>query len=251
MLSLILCDDDHFTLGIASSLLTEAIQRNRADAQIVCSASSGSELLHYIKKTPGPYLYFLDFDLGKEELNGIDLVKRIYQIDPDARIVFVTSHVEKGMDILRSGIRAFGFIDKTPDQEKMISEYRKYLRMAAAPGDAPAEAVPTLTLPIGFDETVELNIPDILYVDAVKAISHSICYHTQDGSSVTVRDSIEHAQTLLGTDFIRCHRSVLVNKKHVISLKNGVLTLSNRECVSYALGKKKEIMHACFSQNNL
>ena len=43
--------------------------------------------------------------------NGVDLVRQIYHTDPGGKIVFVTGHGEKGMDILRSGVRPFGFIE--------------------------------------------------------------------------------------------------------------------------------------------
>ena len=68
----------------------------------------------------------------------------------------------------------------------------------------------TVELPIGIDETVRLPVSEILYVDSVKTVAHSICYHTFDGSEVTVRDTIEHAQEQLEDQVIRCRCSVLV-----------------------------------------
>ncbi len=247
MLNIIICDDDPFTLRLSASLLNKAISRSRADACLSCIASSGGELINFINNSPGSYLYFLDYDFGKEELNGVDLVKRIYRRDADAKIVFVTSHTEKGMEILKSGIRAFGFIEKTPEQDKMISEYVKYLNMAAVPV-VPDASVPMIRLPLGIDEAAELPISEIVYVDSVKAVAHSICYHTFDGSEITVRDTIEHALELLGPGFIRCHRSVLVNKRHVLSVKNGLVRLANGESAVCAMGKRKEVVAACFKK---
>ena len=43
--------------------------------------------------------------------NGVDLVRQIYHTDPGGKIGFVTGHGKKGMDILRSGVRPFGFIE--------------------------------------------------------------------------------------------------------------------------------------------
>ena len=254
MLKIVVCDDDRFTLELISGLLDKAISISKVEARIVCLASTGRELLNYIQNTPDSHLYFLDFDLGKSELNGIDLVRKIYQADPQGKVVFVTRHGDKGMEILRSGIRAFGFIEKRPEQKQMVAEYVRYLVMAEPVADKSTGALgvaqevgPWIELPIGIDEAVTLQVPDISFVDSVKTVAHSICYHTFDESEVTVRDTIEHAQELLGEDFIRCHRSVLVNKNHVLSYKNGLLQLSNGAAVSCALGKKKAVMAACFS----
>ncbi len=250
MLKIVICDDDQFTLQLAASMVEKAIRTSKAEARIVCLASAGGELLNFIQNKSESYLYFLDFDFGKTELNGIDLVRRIYQTDPEGKIVFVTSHTDKGMEILRSGIQAFGFIEKNPQQNKMVEEYIKYLKMAASiPSDSPV--ISFIELPIGIDETVRLSIQEIAFVDSVKTVAHSICYHTFDGSEVTVRDTIEHARDMLGEDFIRCHRSVLVNKNHVVSLKNGILKLSNGAAVSCAMGKRKDVIEACFSKEDV
>ena len=207
MLPIILCDDDHFTLQLLSELLERAIRQSKVEAKLVCLASTGQELLQFIRGG-GSYLYFLDYDLGRDSLNGVDLVRQIYHTDPGGKIVFVTSHGEKGMDILRSGVRPFGFIEKCVDQNEMVREYIRYLKMAvpeqqnSAVGDA-------IELPIGIDETVRLPVSEILYVDSVKTVAHSICCHLT-GQGVTARETIEHAQEQLEDQVIRCRCSVLV-----------------------------------------
>ena len=145
------------------------------------------------------------------------------------------------MDILRSGVRPYGFIEKRVDQNEMILEYIRYLKMAA-PEQEGASDGSGIELPIGIDETVLLPIAEIIYVDSVKTVAHSICYHTFDGSEVTVRDTIEHAHEQLGAQFIRCHRSVLVNEAHILSLQGGMLKLSNGIFVTCALGRRKAIL---------
>lgn len=130
MLNIIICDDDHFTLQMLSTLLERAISQSRVNAKLVCLTSAGQDLLQFIC-TGEDYLYFLDYDFGRESLNGIDPVRQIYQTDPNGKIVFVTSHGDKGMDILRSGIRPFGFIEKSMNHDKMVQEYVRYLQMAA------------------------------------------------------------------------------------------------------------------------
>lgn len=246
MQNIIICDDDQFTLQMLSVLLERAIGQSRTEARLVCLASTGEELLQFIHRG-GNYLYFLDFDFGRESLNGIDLVRQIYQIDPNGKIVFVTSHADKGMDILRSGVRPFGFMEKSVNQGKMVREYIHYLQMAAPHKGVLADGL-FVELPIGIEETVRLAVSKISYVDTVKTAAHSICYHTFDGSEITVRDTLEHAQEQLGETFLRCHRSILVNYRHILSLQNGMIKLSNGEFVVCALGKRKMIQEICLKR---
>ena len=70
MLPVIVCDDDSFTLHTISELLKRSIESCGQNARIACLTASGRELLGFIQKNPGTYLYFLDFDLGRQELNG-------------------------------------------------------------------------------------------------------------------------------------------------------------------------------------
>lgn len=246
MQNIIICDDDQFTLQMLSVLLERAIGQSRTEARLVCLASTGEELLQFIHRG-GNYLYFLDFDFGRESLNGIDLVRQIYQIDPNGKIVFVTSHADKGMDILRSGVRPVGFMEKSVNQGKMVREYIHYLQMAAPHKGVLADGL-FVELPIGIEETVRLAVSKISYVDTVKTAAHSICYHTFDGSEITVRDTLEHAQEQLGETFLRCHRSILVNYRHILSLQNGMIKLSNGEFVVCALGKRKMIQEICLKR---
>lgn len=247
MLKIKICDDDDFTVRLIHGLLEKAIEISKIDAQIVCKASSGVDILNFIHKNAGSFLYFLDFDFGRKELNGIDLAKKIYQYDANGKIVFVTSHGEKGMAILQSGVQAFGFIEKDPNQQSMIASLVKYLKMTV-PALCQIPDSPILELTIGIDETTCLALSDIIYVDSVKTVAHSICYHTFNGSEITVRDTIEHALKLLGTGFIRCHRSTIVNKEQVVSVKNGLVKLSNGVMVCCAIGKRKELMELCLEK---
>lgn len=64
---------------------------------------------------------------------------------------------------------------------------------------------------MGLDEKVRIPLSQITYVDPVKTVPHSICYHTFDGSEITVRDTIEHALLLLGCGFMKSHRSVILS----------------------------------------
>lgn len=248
MIKIVICDDDDFTVKLISELLTKAIKTSKVNAKIVCKAASGTDILNFIQNTSDSFLYFLDFDFGKKELNGIDLVKKIYQYDPTGKVVFVTSHGEKGIPILQSGIQAFGFIEKNPNQQIMTAACVKYLKMADSDCISPSEA-PMLEFSIGIDETISLPLSDILYVDSVKTIAHSICYHTFDGSEITIRDTMEHALELLGTGFIRCHRCVIINKEQVVSIKNGLIRLSNGVMVACSINKRKEIMELCLKNN--
>jgi len=129
MLGIIICDDDRFMLDSSVKAAQLCIQRDNLNLRVLCATQNFKEILLFIEKNPGVYLYFLDIDFGRDSLNGVDVAKIIKKKEPHSKIVFVTSHADMGMDILKSGVEAFGFIEKTSDKNKMLQGYKKYLNL--------------------------------------------------------------------------------------------------------------------------
>ena len=262
MLSIIICDDDKFMMEMSASAVQQCIAKGNYDARIACMTQDATELLAFIKKnpncTPCGRLYFLDIDLGRANLNGVDIARLIKKQEPTAKIVFVTSHADMGMSILKSGVEAFGFIEKTANKSKILNEYKKYIHMLCAEqshiADAQDDASVThmsnadtdvVRLLIGIDEYISIPISQILYVDTDKTVSHFVRYHTVDGSDISVRDTIENVLQKLGESFMKSHRSVIINKNYVVSVSDGVVNFASGEKADCSFRLRSNVMKAC------
>jgi len=246
MVGIIICDDDRFMLDMSAEAARVCIAKEKLDASIICATQDYKEVLLFIEKNAGSYLYFLDIDFGRDNLNGVDIAKLIKKKEPLSKIVFVTSHADMGMDILKSGVEAFGFIEKTADRSKMLQGYRKYIHLALEriPGKS-VIAEPSIRLLVGIDEYVYLPISQILYVETDKTVSHFVRYHTVDGSNISVRDTIENVLKSLGDDFMKSHRSVIVNKNYVVSVADGVVIFASGERAACSFRLKNDVMRKC------
>ena len=241
MLKIILMDNDTFTCAMLAEIIGNLIREKGWDASIVCQASSTKEVVTFLEKNPEDYLFFLDVDMGNNELNGLDFSYYIRKKYPEAKIVFVTSHVEKSMDILKSGVEPFGFIEKQFNMKLMKRDFRGCIAKLCSHDDYDLEEKgPVISIPIGIDEEIKIPVERIAYVEAIKNLAHNICYHTVDGSQITVRDTLSHAKEMLGEDFVLSHRSVLVNQKQVIGVEKDQLRLSNGMLVACAVGKRSQ-----------
>lgn len=238
MIKIIICEDDHFTRNWICEIVETAIRDMALSAEIVCRSAKANEVLQYMAKNPGDYLFFLDLDLGAKRLGGLDLARELRKEFSLSKIVFVTSHGEKSMEILKSGVEPFGFIEKNMSRKVMIREFSDVFQKLR---DAEKVGVEErhIELPIGIDEYISLPVRRISYVESLKNKPHHICYHTIDGSQIIVRDTLFHALELLGEDFETSHRSVVVNKKHVTEVGKTQIKLSTGEYVICALGKRK------------
>ena len=87
-------------------------------------------------------------------------------------------------------------------------------------------------------------------MEAVKTKSHCICYHTVNGSSITVRETIDHALETLGEGFMKSHRSVIVQKCHMISLSDGMVKFINGDTVPCSFRQRNEIKGVIYGKQS-
>lgn len=240
MLKIILCDDDPFILRLGADKINHMIGTQGFDAKVVSLASGSNELFSYIKNNPSQYLIFLDLDFGNGNLNGIDVAKALRQTESDCKIVFTTNHQEMAMNVLKSGVEPFGFLEKTSDLATLCDGYRKYIVMLLNQTRSEASDSSILLNP-GMDEDISVLLEDIVYLETEKNVSHGITYHTINGSVITIISTLDVEQKRLGDGFIRVHRSYLVNKRHILRMKEGFLKLSNQQEVPCSFRMRSEV----------
>ena len=116
--------------------------RGHAELQVVGEAADGWEAVQKAR-TLKPDLILLD--IGIPNLNGIEAAKRIREVDPATRIVFLTQNSDK--DVIRAalGTGAQGYVLKT---------------------DAGAELLPAVAAVLGGDVFVSSGIKRELPCDA-------------------------------------------------------------------------------------
>lgn len=107
--NVLLIDDDKDFLEV----MTERMQARGLD---VSSSTSAEDALGMIKK--GAYDCIL-LDLQMPGMDGIEALKAIKEIQPEAQIILLTGHatVEKGVEAIKLG--AMDFIEKPADLETL------------------------------------------------------------------------------------------------------------------------------------
>lgn len=244
MIKIILGDDDKFLLQLEREKLDQQIKQLQISAKIIFLSSSDTEILQYVQNNPEPYLCFLDLDFGRGKLNGIDIARQMKQIVPECKIVFVTNHEEMALQVLKSGVEPFGFIEKTTNMNEMSQGYRKYLQLVVKMlknEETVGKPEDEIAIQLGFDEIMKLKKNTIMYVETEKSISHGITYHTIDGSNITVRDSLQLVQERLGEGFIKIHRAVIVNKDMIIGMQGADIVLSDGNTLPCSIRLKNSI----------
>jgi DNA-binding NarL/FixJ family response regulator len=117
----ILVTDDYAAWRRQVRLLLQA----RPEWQVIVEASDGLDAVEKAQ-TVKPDLILLDIGLPK--LNGIEAARRIKQLSPSSRIIFLSQN--NGLDIVRAALStgARGYVRKTDVKKELIPAMEAVLR---------------------------------------------------------------------------------------------------------------------------
>ena len=209
MLKVIIVEDNEKQRKTISEIIENTIIREKIDAKIIESTSKVEDVTACIKEIEDNFIVFLDIDL-KQSINGIKLGEHIRERWPNCFLVFITSHSEMSYLTFEYKLEALDFIIK--DNFAQMKGRIEGVLMKASERSAlkPDRKI----LGVETDEAI-INIPleEILFFETANA-SHKIRIHAKDRQ-------IEYYGTLialtekLDDNFIRCHKSFVVNKNHI------------------------------------
>lgn len=235
MLKFILCDDNERHNLYLKKAITRVLEINELQGSIIFTANSPGEIIDYSRKNRGKEnVYVLDIDLA-DEIDGINLAKKIRENDVLAYIIFVSAHQEYSM--LCYKVRAFDFLLK-PLNSKVINEciinlYDDYNKVSEANN-------PTISVKSGSKIHL-LNVNDIIYIEKY---GNMAVFHTSRGILRSYA-SLEELQTKTECHgFYRCHNSYLINLKQIdyISINQNYVFMKNGKKVAVSRGNKKGLM---------
>ena len=117
----ILVADDYEDWRRLARLLLQA----RPELRVVCEASDGSEAVQKAEELK-PDLILLD--IGLPRLNGIEAARRIRQLSPSSKIIFVSMY--DSLDVVQAAVStgALGYVVKTDVQSELLPAVDAVLR---------------------------------------------------------------------------------------------------------------------------
>ena len=179
-----ICDDDAVSQEELARLCRTYAARTKRQFRIHFF-SSAAELLEQGESAGNPELLLLDIEL-ETELSGIRLMEYLQLHRSNMLILFVTSHGELGPEAY--GRNVCGFITKPVDEEAFFSRLASTLQL--------------------------LNDDDnIVYFQAEKGY-HRVHYSTGE-SKLETGSLKELASRLDPRIFVQCHKSYIINMRHV------------------------------------
>jgi DNA-binding LytR/AlgR family response regulator len=181
------------------------------------------------------YFFLLDVIYDGCEYNGIDIAKRLRNQHKDCYIAFASGHIELMYMVVNENLMISGFIGKPVEErdvEKLLSNVFDY-----ALGQV-REDIGIITINTG-SAVHRLQHKDIVYVEAY---NKKILIYTVK-NRISCYNSLAGLEAELGSGFMRCHKSFLVNKARIVGMKSAemLLIMDNEANIPISRTYKSEV----------
>lgn len=208
MLNFVLCDDNELILTKLCQMLEAIFIKNNLSAQIVFSSTNYEEILKYVKNNEVNVL-FLDIEL-KAKLTGIEIANIIRKDNKNLYLIFTTGHLEYGLVAYQC--KTFDYLSKPITLERLEATILRLFEDISYS--------PNKFLKIKSCNTV-INLDSIHFIkkDGMKLIFYT------DTREYQIYSSFSKISELLPNNFIRCHKSYIININKITNIQASLNTV--------------------------
>lgn len=214
MLNFVLCDDSLTAINRLSKMLDSIIMENDLNGQLVFSTQNPQDLLNYAKFNT-VNVVILDIDLNNQ-ISGLQLAESIRKHDKNIYIIFITGHLEFGLVAYK--YKTFDYIPKPVTLERfretilrlfddVCSDHPRYIRLNNSKTIIPENSV------------------QFIQKDGMKLV------FSTDTRKYEVYNSFSKIEPMLPKQFVRCHKSYIVNldKINNVDISANTISFTNNE----------------------
>ena len=220
------CDDEK-TMLRQISLYLEQIQQELGETLHTFYFSSAEEVLAHMDRSAD--ILLLDISMGG--ITGMECAEKLRDEGFEGEILFITSMEEYALK--GYSVHAFAFLTKPVT----YAELRQCLADCFKRLDKKKPVVYAVETANG---TVILKISEII---SAEVYQHHTSFNLKSGKTLESAIQLnEVEETLAKNGFFRCHRSYLVNMKHIKKIAPAELTLSDGSVVPLSKHRNRDFL---------
>ena len=209
-LTALIADDEPLARSRMKRLLSQL-----DDIDVVAVAEDGAEAVE-LTCEKGPDLVFLDIEMPR--VNGIGAARQILESATQVpAIIFCTAFSEFAVEAFETSAAAYLLKPVTPDQLRAAIERATVIsKLQLTALEQATEGSALNKLLVQSDDTLSsVSIDDILYF---RSMDKHILAGMKSGAETIVDYSLKELQERFCEQFVRAHRSALVNVKYLETL---------------------------------
>ncbi len=234
MIRIAICEDEQILLERLSDQVRKILDRHLVEYSIE-AYRNGSVLL------AREAFDIVLLDIAMKPIDGMEVARRLRMRGDESRIVFITAHQQYALDAY--DVQAFHYLVKPVDIEKLGTVL---LKLCA---DLQKECGRAIVVRQGTSVR-RIPLEQVLYLEV---LNRKIYLHTA-GETIPFYGKLEDLEPALPglqsgdhAVFFRCHRSYIVNLRHVQVYQKGEIQLDNKERIPLSKRRSKsfglEFMH--------
>ena len=221
MLNFVVCDDNIPMLSRFSKMLESIFVNHDFDAQVGFESANPTNILEYVNSNKTDVL-ILDINL-KSNISGLQLAEKVRETNKDCYIIFTTAHLEYA--IMAYKLKTFDYLPKPITTERLEETIVRLFE--------DINGLPKKYIKIDNKNTlVDENEINYIKRDGMKLIFHT------DTKDYETYASLSKIQENLPSNFIRCHKSFVVNVKKIVNLESSTNTIFFENNLSCEIGPK-------------
>ncbi len=227
MLNIFVCEDNAVQRRTIVQIIQNTILIEELDMQLFFDAGDPYALLEKVKTSQNTGIYFLDIDLNSS-MNGMKLAQQIRLFDPRGFIIFITSHSELSYMTFQYRVEAMDFVLKDNPAEVKVKIRECLLNAMERYTLQTNKTHKVYTIEAG-GRKISVDYDDIIFFETSSNI-HKVILHAKD-RQIEFSSALKDLTCALDDNFVRCHRSFLVNKNNIkeVDLKNRIIYFTNGE----------------------
>ncbi len=230
-MNILICDDDN-RIRSETKLLVEKWLKACAVTAEITLFDNGDSLLVFLEKHKADLLLL---DIMMPLLNGMEVAHIIRDRRLNIKLVFLTSSPEFAVESY--DVKASGYLLKPVDYDKLKKLLDEQL---LTKNDEPARL--SVKTRVGF---CNLSLHGIEFMEAQKK---NVVFHLADGTTVEALGGFStYEESLTEKDgFFKCHRSFIVNLKHIRTFSGTEIQTDGGEICPIARGFAAPLKDAYF-----
>lgn len=227
MLDIYICEDDAAQRRSIVQIIQNTVLIEELDMQLVLDSGNPYELLEKVKTSQNTGIYFLDIDLNSD-MNGMKLAQNIRLFDPRGFIIFITAHSELSFMTFQYRVEAMDFVLKDNPAETKVKIRECLLKAMERYMLQTNKTHRVYTIQTG-GRKISVDYEDIFFFETSGNI-HKVILHAKD-RQIEFSGAIKELTSILGDNFVRCHRAFLVNRNNIkeVDAKNRIIYFTNGE----------------------
>lgn len=228
MMNVFICEDNLKQLEKITEIVKNVLLIEELDLRLILSSTNPHKILQEVKCSKNVGIYFLDIDLNSD-LTGLTLAQEIRKYDPRGFIIFITTHSEMSYMTFTYKVEAMDFILKDNLREIRTKIHECILDAVDRYTSINNSIQKNFTIKLG-DKRINIDYNDLIYFET-SSNAHKVIVHTTT-RMLEFNGKLKEIADQLDERFYRCHRSFLINRKHIkeIDMKNHVVHMSNEAC---------------------